>query len=120
MKTLLLLLTLSFLLNCYTYQSTVRDGTGTVYDSSATYQLLLNDNTEIIAKNLVEENDTYTYTGSDGTQKNIRTAAVKMIREKKFSTGKTIGLSLGIIAGSGALLLALAAAVLPPSVDYTD
>ena len=119
MKTLLLLLTLSFLLNCHTYQN-VTESTGNVYDADAMYELLLNDNTEITAKNLVKENDTYTFTGNEGTQKNIRTDDVKMIREKKFSTGKTIGLTLGIIAGAGALLLVAAAAVLPPGVDYTD
>ena len=97
MKTLILLLTLSFLMNCYTYQNAVTESNNSVFDQTKTYELQFNDHTKTLAKHLVENGENYTFTGIDGTGKTIRTDSVKMIRERKFSNGKTIGLTLGII-----------------------
>lgn len=110
MKTLILFLTLSFLMNCYTYRSAVTDHTGSVYDASETYELQLNDDSKIIAENLVKENDTFTFTASNGKQKAVKADTIKMIRERKFSSGKTIGLTLGII-GAAAAVVVIAGAI---------
>jgi len=110
MKTILLLLTLSFLLNCYTYQSAVTESGNSGYDPAKTYELQLNDRTKTIAKNLVKSEETYTFTGSDGKEATVNINSVKMIRERTFSKGKTLGLTLGIV-GAAATVVVVSAAI---------
>lgn len=105
MKTLILFLTLSFLMNCYTYQTVNTEYMNSGYDQGKTYELQLNDNTKVIAKNLVRDGETYHFSVNNGTQRTLSADTVKMVRERTYHGGKTVGLTLGIIGGVAAVVL---------------
>lgn len=105
MKTLILLLTLSFLMNCYTYQTVNIENMNTGYDPGKTYELELKDNTKIMAKNLGKDGETYHFSTTSGKERILSADTVKLIRERTYQRGKTIGLTLGIIGGVAAVVL---------------
>lgn len=105
MKTLILLLTLSFLMNCYSYQTVNTENMNSGYDPGKTYELRLQDNTKILAKNLVRDGETYHFSMSSGKERTLSADTVKLIRERTYQRGKTIGLTLGIIGGVAAVVL---------------
>lgn len=92
-------------MNCYTYQTVNTESMTSGYDQGKTYELQLNDNTTVIAKNLVRDGETYHFSANNGTQRTLSADTVKMVRERTYHRGKTVGLTLGIIGGVAAVVV---------------
>ena len=96
MKTLASILALLFLVNCYSYKA-VSDTTSTVPDVDKTYEITLKNYEKMRVTDLRKDGNQYTYTDKDGQTKAISADSVLLLREKKFSYGKTIGLVAGAV-----------------------
>ncbi len=65
----------------------------------------------MIVENLNYNDDSYTFmVKSTEEQKTLKQSEVKSIIERKYESGKTLGLALGIVGGAGLLIGAAAIA----------
>lgn len=96
MKTLILILTFSFLMNCYTYKTVATEKNIPVIEASKTYEILLHNKTSFITRNLKIADENYVFTSYSGKKEIIPILALKTVRERTFSSSKTILFTLGI------------------------
>ena len=111
MKTIISLFLLVFLVNCYSYSNISYDSGQPQLSNDKVYQLTLNDGKTMIVENLNYNDDSYTFmVKSTEEQKTLKQSEVKSIIERKYESGKTLGLALGIVGGAGLILGAAALA----------
>ena len=103
MKTLAFILSLFFLVNCFSYK-TVGTSNTLSPEPSKTYSIQLKSGESIIAKNVRNDGDNYRYVAKNDQEKIISKDDVNSFSEKEFSSRKTIGTVLGIAAIAGGLL----------------
>ena len=104
-----MLFSLLCLLSCYSYKNITIENKPQTVETPKTYKLKLTDNNVITVKSLKIENESYTYTDDKGVLKTIPKNEVVSIEQRKFSYGKTIGLSLGslLVVGVTAIYYSL-------------
>ena len=95
MKTLALILSFLFLVNCYSYKA-VSESTA-VPESGKTYEITLKNNEKLLVTNLTKDSNEYTYTDKNGKTGMLAGDSVLFLRERKFSYGKTIVLVAGAL-----------------------
>lgn len=104
MKTLISILLCLFLANCYSYKNITFEKEIPNLEQTKVYEIILKNNKRVIAKDLRIENENYIFKDKKERENTISIDKVLIIKERKFSYGKTIGL----IAGSAVVVLSVA------------
>lgn len=97
MKILISILSLLFLMNCYTYKNIDYTNKETIIPTK-NYVLKLKNNKTIIAKELKIENENYIYKNSENIENHVPIEMVLKIEEREFSNEKTAVLAVGTVA----------------------
>lgn len=97
MKILISILSLLFLMNCYTYKNIDYTNKETITPTK-NYVLKLKNNKTIIAKELKIENENYIYKNSENIENHVPIEMVLKIEEREFSNEKTAVLAVGTVA----------------------